>query len=155
MLKIASPNQTKRTLGIAFVTAVGVLVASATWAASQAMRPARVDAPAGTQIDAQLTITLDDGAPKHVHILNPVGEPFSVKDDGPDAWQAEFVGAPVERGGIELDATFTRGDKVLAKPMIVAKPGVPASIELTDPSGRGILRLEATLALRESKPVPQ
>jgi beta-lactamase regulating signal transducer with metallopeptidase domain len=151
MLKIASPNRTRRTLGFILVTTISVLVASAAWAASQALRPARIDAPAGTQVDAQLTLTLGDGAPKHVHLLNPVGVPFSVKDDGPSAWQAEFVGAPVEGGGIELDATFTRGDKVVAKPMIVAKPGEPASIEITDPSGSGTLRLEATLALVEGK----
>ncbi|NCT69022.1 MAG: TonB family protein [Rhodanobacteraceae bacterium] len=146
MLKQPLPTRARRLAGTALVALLGLGGAYAAWAA-QTPRPAT--AAATPQVDAQLTIAVDGGAAKAVRLVHPLGAPFGVKsDDAAPAWDAEFVAQAVDGGNIELATRLHRDGRLIGEPVIVAKPGQPASIEVGEP-GKPRFRVQATLALRD------
>lgn len=118
--------------------------------AAESAPPQPVAAATGTQVDAQLKISVDGGPDQSVRLLNPVGEPFTINsNDVKPAWDAQFKARPVEDGNIELSSTIHIDGKVIGKPVIVAKPGQPASIEVGEP-GKPRFHLQAILVLHEA-----
>ena len=118
--------------------------------AAQSSRSQPIAAATGTQVDAQLKISVDGGPDQSVHLINPVGEPFAIhSNNAKPAWDAQFTARRVEDGNIELSSTIRIDGKMVGEPVIVAKPDQPTSIEVGEP-GKPRFRLEATLALHHA-----
>lgn len=151
MLKQPLPTSARRSIGLLLVAVFGLGGTYLAWAA-QSPRPVAVDAAPGTQIDAQLTLSLDGAQAKSVRMIHPVGQPFALKSDDGN-WDVEFVARPVQGGKIRLVLTTRENGNTISSPVIVAKSGQLVSIVVGEP-GQPRLLLEATLTLVDGHTVP-
>jgi beta-lactamase regulating signal transducer with metallopeptidase domain len=161
MLRHPLPSRSRRVAGVLLLAALGIGATFVAWAAQSARplvtRPLAIVAAPGTQVDAQLQFRIDGAPPTSVRVVHSLGEPFSVMSDGgAPPWQAEMIARAVEGGAIELAMTIRRDGQTIAKPLIVVRPGDPASIESGVVGQPNAWRIDATLHLRDAgwKPEP-
>lgn len=146
MLKQRRPSRALRAFGIILVAAFGCGGGYAAWAAQSPRAPAASGAGA-EQVDAHLTVAIGDSEVSNLRLVARLGEVFSV-DSGSDAdaWHGDFV-AKRDPNGIALEATFTRGGRVVARPSLVLAEGEPSFVEIGERGSPDYLHLDSTLFL--------
>ena len=145
MLKHPLPTRTRRISGIAVLVLLGLGSAYATWA-SQAPQQAVDVATADVMIDMQVAMGLEANATT-AQVVRASGEPFRMRNTEPgEAWDAELTPRALEDGNFELATTLSHDGKTFASPLIVVRPGEPATVTVGRPGHEPML-LAVTLSV--------
>ena len=129
MLKQPLPGRARSALGAAVAIALIVGGTYAAWAAQPAA-PAAIKNADAKSIGASITITIDGGTPHTVALLNPMDEPFAVREgDDANYWEWQGRVTPAPNGAFEFTTVLKHNGIVVSQPRLIVREGEPAAIK--------------------------
>lgn len=147
MLKRPLPGRGLQRSGRAVIILLAAMASCVVWATQPARIETRESDSAEEMIDVEIAIEVDDIS-KSIHVQSPSGKAISmiIHASSDVRWEADVLPRALADGEIELSTVIRRNGETIAHPMMVQRPGVTGSLELSDGVGGPQLRLQATLA---------
>jgi bla regulator protein blaR1 len=128
VLKRPLPGRLRATLGAAIAFALIAGGTYAAWAAQPASAPTAIKNSDASARRADITLTIDSGPP-HAIALNPLGEPFTIREgEDNNYWNWQFTSTPGQDGTVEFDNVLMHNGAIVSRPRLIMHDGETGEI---------------------------